>query len=1058
MLHRLLLLTLGVVLLPVASYASIYGILSGKVTDSEKAPLVGATVLIQGTTKGAYTKSDGTFQILRVNAGSYTVVVRSVGYKEYTTQVRITPDENTKINVVLQMEARTTGPIVVQADRSKSVDAERVGSMRQIDSDQLTNIPVESVQAAIARQPGVQTGGNGFNIRGSRTTETQFRINGLDMNDQFVGGTGSTPTGYYPTVSSYATEAVQVYTGGFGAEYGNALGGIINAVTKTGRTDRYEGYLRFKTDVPGLYGSASNGLKYEAARENIYELGGGGPIPMIDGMTFYIAGKYQTQKYRNNGLAVIDPWGNNLGAMPDQGLWIQNLNANIKSKITDGISMEVGLTRGVSSWENSTWGWLYLNDYGVKSDGTLNSVEERRAKQPVSNQTLDQYYARINHLLSENSFYELTLSWNKNRFETSKRYLDATMSDFESPGLLSSFEVWEPRDNGFVDPATGQLISKDDKALDQYWFDRTPQNTKDGLLAKDLYVRNPLTGYFEGGEDNSSSNNPYGLIGPDFFISGGNSRSFEFRQSSYLQLDGNYTNLINGEDFKHTIKTGFEVKIYSLSRHQNSLPWLSNPFFDVYTDEWGGNFYTDFENIKAVTSQPYEPLEASVYLQDQIKYKGIIITPGIRVDLVDTRTLYRTNLENEFVVIQDQTTNTNAFSDSKMKLRVSPRLSIAYPITERSNFSLSYGVFFQRPPFNNYFDGFNSSQLRGNQIIGNTDLDPQTVKMYQISYANQLTDEIVFDVTAYFRDMYNIVGLAYVVPTAGIFNTPYSIYKTNDYGNARGVEFSIRKLPTNNIGIALRYTLSRARGTSSDAETQYQLVVLNGNDQYTNEKVTFPATEYYLDFDRTHRLTATVDFIWGDDEGPTVAGLKLLEHTRITLDGFYQTGTPFTLFGEKGGQIGEYLGSRQPSNWRVDTRIERDIPLKDLFGESMGGTTLTLFADIINLLNRTEPTAYYQRGGNPDNDGNLLSRGIGNFSSVEWYRDGDISTPASFNSTQYDGYGNRLYNETVDYNKDGVVTQEERYQGYQEFVEDVISRQANYQRPRSVSFGVMLTF
>ncbi len=1054
MLHRLLLITLGVVLIPVASYASIYGILSGKVTDDQKNPLVGATVLIEGTTKGGYTKPDGSFTILKVNAGSYTVRIKSLGFKDYTTQVRISPDETTKINASLSPDAKVTDGITITAD--KLADPNKVGSVRKV--TELTNTPVESVQAVIAKQPGVQTGGNGFNIRGGRTSETQFRINGLDVNDQFSGGTGSSPTAYYPTVSSQATEEIQVITGGFSAEYGNALAGVVNAVTKTGKNDRYEGYLRFKTDVPGLYGSASNGLKYEAARENIYEFGGGGPIPLIDGMTFYLAGKYQTQKYRNNGLAVIDPSGNNLGAMPDQGLWIQNLNANIKARITDQINMEVGLTRGVSSWETSSWGWLYLNDFGMMADSSLNSVEERRAKQPVSNQILDQYYVRVNQSLNESSFYELTLSWNKNRFESSKRYLDATMSDFESLGLLSPFRVWEPRDEGFTDPSTGQIISKNDKALDQYWFERSPQFTKDGLLEKDLFVRNPLTGYFEGGEDNTSSNNPYGLVGPDFFTSGGNSRSFEFRQSTYLQLDGNYNNLIDGESFDHFIKAGFEMRIYSLTRHQNSLPWLSNPFFDVYTDEWGGNFYTDFENIKEVTSQPYEPIEAAVYLQDQIKYKGIIITPGVRVDLVDTRSLYRSNIENEFVVIQDQLTNTEAFSDSKMKLRVSPRIAIAYPITDRSNFSLSYGVFFQRPPFNNYFDGFNSSQLRGNQIIGNTDLNPQTVKMYQITYTNQLTDNVVFDVTAYFRDMYNIVGLAYVVPTAGIYNVPYSIYKTNDYGNARGIEISLRRLTTDNVGINLRYTLARARGTSSSAETQYQLVVLNGNDQYTNEKVTFPASEYYLEFDRTHRLNATVDFVWRDDEGPTVAGLKLLEHTRITLDGFFQTGTPFTLFGAKGGQVGEYLGSRQPSSWRIDSRIERDIPLKDLFGETMGNTTVTLFADIINVLNRTEPTLYYQRGGGPDNDGSLLSREIGNFSSASWYKDGDVSNPASVNATQYDNYGNRLYNETVDYNKDGVVTQEERYQGYQQFVEDVIARQGNYQRPRTVSFGVMLKF
>lgn len=1056
MLHRLLLITLGAMLIPLSAYAGIYGVLTGKVTDDKGNPVIGATVRLEGTERGARTRPDGQFTIVKILAGDYTVKVTSIGFSAYTTRVLITADQTTDIKVRLQQDAKMTDTIVVVGSRNL-VENDAIGSVRGMEAEQLTRIPVESIQSVVAKQAGVLSGGNGFNIRGGRTTETQFRIDGLDVNDQFSGGFGNTPTGYFPTVSNFATEQVQVLTGGFSAEYGNALSGVVNTITKTGRNDRYEGFLRFKTDVPGLYGSAGNGLQYEAARNNIYELGGGGPIPLISGLTFYISGRYEHSKFRNNGLAVTDPWGNNLGAMPDNGLWIQNLTGRFKANVTDKIRMEVGATRGVSSWESSSWAWLYNNDYGVGTNGNPIPVEERRAKQPVVNQILDQYYVRANHDLTETSFYELTLSWNRNRNEVSKRYLDATMTEFEPLGFLSPFEVWEPRDQGFRDGA-GNMISANDKTLDQYWYIQSAQTTQDGLFQRELYVRNPLTGYYEGPEDYSAANNPYGLLGPNFFQSGGNDRNFDFRQSNYLQIDGNYNNIINGEEFNHFIKTGFEFKIYSLSRHQNNLPWTDNAFYDVYTDEWGGNIYTDFAEIKEVTSKPFEPIEAAVYIQDQIRYKGIIIAPGLRVDLVDPRALYRTNIDNQFVLIQDQKTDQENFADSEMKLRVSPRISVTYPITDRSNFSLSYGIFFQHPPFNNFFDGFNTSLLRGNQIIGDPNIEPQTVKQYQISYSNQLTDDLALDVTAYFKDMYNLVGLSYIVPTEGRYNTPYSVYQTNDYGNARGVEFTLRKMATDNIGLNVSYSLSRARGTSTSAETQYRLVILSGNDQYTNEKPVFPATEYFLAFDRTHRINVFLDFIWRDNEGPTVGGLKLLEHTLINFTGFYQTGTPFTLYGPKGGQVGEYLGSRQPSMWRVDSRIERDIPLSDLFGETMGNTTLTLFADIINIFNRTEPVAYYQRGGSPDRDGNILDRQIGDFSPVAWYKEGDLTNPASINTSQYDLYGRRMYNETVDYNKDGVVTREERYQGYQRFVEDVIARRNNYQAPREVFFGVMLKF
>lgn len=1058
MLHRLLLIALGVVLIPISAYAGIYGILTGTVVDSKGQPVIGATVLVEGTKRGAYTKPNGKFTIVKLLSGSYTVRVKSIGFQDYTTKVNISADQTEDIKVSLKQDAKLTDTVTVFANR-QLVNPEIIGSVRGASAAEITSIPTESIAGVVAKQAGVLSGGNGFNVRGARTTETQFRIDGLDMNDQFSGAFGSTPTGYFPTVSNQATEEVQVLTGGFSAEYGNALGGIVNSVTKTGRTDTYEGFLRFKTDVGALYGKASNGLKLESQGDNIVELGGGGPIPLIDGATFYISGKYQHQKNRSAGLAVIDPWGNNLGDMPNNGLWVQNLTGRFKANVTDHIRMELGGTRGVSRWESSSWSWLYLNNFGVKGDGTVNSIEERRAKQPVQNQLIDQYYVRANHDLSQTSFYEVTLSWNRNRSEVSKRYLDATMSEFEDPGFLMPFKVWEPRDEGFPD-ANGKLLSAGDKALDQYWFTRENRATVDGLTQKSVLVRNPLTGYYEGGEDYTSPQNPYALLGNEFFVGGGNDRSFEFRQSTYLQFDGNYNNVIEGEEFKHYFKAGFEAKIYSLSRHQNSLPWQggSSSFFDVYTDEWGGNFYAEENDIRELTSQPYEPFEGALYVQDQIKYKGIIITPGLRVDMVDARAQYRANIDQQFVSIKDKIATPEEFTDSPVKIRVSPRLSVAYPITDRSNFSLSYGVFFQRPPFNNFFDGVNTNLLRGNQILGDPNLEPQTVKSYQINYSHQLSDDFALDVTAYFRDMYNLAGLAYVVPSAGTSANPYTVYKTNDYGNARGVEFTLRKQATDNIGLNFTYALSRARGTSTSAETQYRLVVLSGTDEFTGQKAAFPASEYFLAFDRTHRFNVLVDFIWRDNEGPTVGGLKLLEHTHINFTAFYQTGTPFTLLGIKGGQVGEYLGNRQPSSWRIDSRIERDIPLSDLFGESMGHTTLTLFADIFNVLNRTEPVAYYARGGNPDVDGNVLARQIGDFSGTRWYKEGDASNPASSNSTQYDNFGQRLYNASVDFNKDGVVTQEERFHAYQNFVSDVIARQNNYQNPRSVSFGLMLKF
>ncbi|MFM7156593.1 MAG: hypothetical protein ACKO0Y_02130, partial [Bacteroidota bacterium] len=64
----------------------------------------------------------------------------------------------------------------------------------------------------------------------------------------------------------------------------------------------------------------------------------------------------------------------------------------------------------------------------------------------------------------------------------------------------------------------------------------------------------------------------------------------------------------------------------------------------------------------------------------------------------------------------------------------------------------------------------------------------------------------------------------------------------------------------------------------------------------------------------------------------------------------------------------------------------------------------------------------------------------------------------SFQPTQYDIYGERLYREQADFNKDGIVTQEEKYQSYKIWRQDRIAFRGNYQTPRSAFFGMMINF
>jgi len=1054
---RLLALFLCMLTAPLSAIAGLYGTLSGKVTDDKGKPVVGATVRVQGTTRGAFVKADGKYIVVNIPAGTYTVVFKAVNFKDFKATVSISADQTTELNARMQEATVTSNAVVVDAKKEQNmVSKTQIGSLRSNQGEDNIRVARETVQGIVALNAGVQGSGNGFQIRGSRANETQIRVDGLEVSDRFSGGFGSSGTTYSPTVSNFAVEEVQVLTGGFSAEYGNVIGGFVNTVVKTGRTDRYEGYLRWRRDLPALYGSAGNGIKLMNKDENGFDIGLGGPLQVLENATFFLAGRYSREIYGGASLGVIDPLGNNLGQLPNSETWVRNLTGRMKFNFSD-LSVTLGGQIGLTSRERMGWGWLYADDFGVKNQkvdlntGKLSAgdtiyVPEYAAKLAAVNNVVNNAFIRINQTLSSNSFFEFTVSSNSNNNEVAKR------SSFDDPGIFGTIEVYKPQD--LYQPRTNsksefpsEMIGTPDGAID--WFQSAPrtQRTADGYLFLDIYQRNPLTGYIEDNANSNSTDNPYGLQG--FFIRHGNERAFEFRSQNFLQFDGFYNANIDAGDITHNFKAGFEVRTYELRRHNNSLPWDGNPFFDIYTDEYGGNIYSknaiNPTLVNERTSKAMKPLEASAYVQDQLKYKGIIINAGLRFDMTNPNAIYRAKVSNVWLPIS----STEGFEEASVKYQISPRLAITYPVTDRSIFTLAYGVYFQMPNFSYMYDGFNTDRLRGNTIVGNPNMEAQRTNAYQVSYNLQLSDDFAFDMTAYYKDIYNQVGIRNfrVVPDN------YQEYAVAEYGSARGIEFTLRKRATNNIGFNINYTLASVAGTSSSPESNYALQP----DPYTGQ-VTFPLSEFPFNSDRRHTINAIVDFVWGREEGIEIAGMRPLENMTISLTNRFLSGTPYTRQDRRGNPIGEFNAERQPSFFSTDLRITKAFMLQDWFGESMGRTSLQIFADVFNLFNRTEVVGVFARTQDPDNDGDVLDRVLGDFSPVVWYREASLANPSTFQPTQYDLYGERLYNENSDFNKDGLVTQEEKYQAYKNYREDRIAFRGNYQTPRSAFFGVMINF
>lgn len=214
------------------------GILEGKVADKEThEPLVGATVQILGTTQGAATNIEGYFLVNNIEAGTYDVRITQIGYQPMVyRKMTIRPDLRTKISIELQATAVELKEVEVTAERPM-IEKDVTSTTFSLSSAQVDRLPVRNVQELLSLFPSVTAEGN---VRGGKSSEVVYLVDGLPLQDVVSGGVGSS------LPKSSITE-FSIQSGGFEAEYGNALSGVVNIITRRG-SDNSAGMLRVEKD------------------------------------------------------------------------------------------------------------------------------------------------------------------------------------------------------------------------------------------------------------------------------------------------------------------------------------------------------------------------------------------------------------------------------------------------------------------------------------------------------------------------------------------------------------------------------------------------------------------------------------------------------------------------------------------------------------------------------------------------------------------------------------------------------------------------------------------
>ncbi len=215
--------------------------IKGRIFDAESGETMPYTnVFIAGTNSGTMAFTDGIYIMRGLRAGTYTVKASYISYAVGSQTVTLNPGDVVDLDFRLIVQPILVETLEIAGERAL-IEVDRTGSGHFLSAQQLSAMPLDQMVDMIALQPGVTMQDNEIHIRGGRADDTAFVVDGMTVNDPLGGG------GYGYQMDPSIINEIEVLTGGFNAEYGQAVSGVVNVSTKEGN-DYLEARASFKRD------------------------------------------------------------------------------------------------------------------------------------------------------------------------------------------------------------------------------------------------------------------------------------------------------------------------------------------------------------------------------------------------------------------------------------------------------------------------------------------------------------------------------------------------------------------------------------------------------------------------------------------------------------------------------------------------------------------------------------------------------------------------------------------------------------------------------------------
>lgn len=936
-------------LLPIVLSAGTVGKISGIVVDKESGePLAGVNIIVEGTTLGTATDTDGYHTILNVPVGTFNVRASYIGYKEMLIQnVRVSLDLTTELNFDLEKTVLEFEEVIVTADRPLiRKDETNTNIIRN--ADEIENLPARGLQDLAAQVAGVvkEDNSNVMNIRGGRGSETAMYIDGVYVNDPYNNAMRL----YIP---NQAIEEMSVQTGGFNAEYGEAMSGII-AITTNAGSDKYHASFGAITD--GFLNPDKKTLGTYSYGYNEYVLTLSGPIIPKSKHTFFLTATQRDMADRTPSWG----WAENPDRLDEYTYnqvvgttALDSLGDVIKDTLVHNYKFNANLPENHSS-ELSFTGKIKLQlgkNMQLKSS-IMQTDRESAGTSPVQffnsgHRSLNLTHTRsinttFTHTLSPRTFYDLKLNF----FKTERKTYDPVFKDdLEKYG--------DPKYNPWPD---------------------VPEKYGEAYT---------------------------GRISPDYLQPGSQYDDYFKQSTTYWGIDFDLT---HQQGRYHTFKTGFEYKYHTMREfrilspskladpdHEDDLEKYRSADIRVYGYDLDGNEVDDGNYLEDVVRDesgrpisgfenqaPYHPIIMSGYIQDKIEFKDLIINLGLRYDHINPNAWMFKQIEGEFLEDGTYVEGTGMFGgnrifdkndvkDSETYSYISPRLGISFPVTDKTIFHAQYGKFYQAPnladlylsPF--YMDRF---VMSGGYFtaIDNPNLRPPKTTSYELGFKQIVGENASLRLTAFYKETEDLVQLLNV--TTDITNIAF--YGNGDFGQVKGFDviFDLRR--HKNLAATFNYELQFAVGTGSASASNFDIAWQGG------ARGNFPKFAQPLDFEQRHTGNLNLDYRFSKDDAP----IGFLKHAGANMLFSFNSGNPYTRM---------RTFNTNPFTGRYDNDNVSETPYSAVNAEItpwvykidmkvnkafyFGNTKLNVYVWVLNLLNTANVRDVWITTGLPDDTG-----------------------------------------------------------------------------------------